>query len=344
MFPLDKELAYSGRVYRRWTILVPTMPLRAHWIEFLPDVLISLSVAQDALRLDMSKESARRDVPGTSYVGRRGFYVSRVCRIVRDTLGDCLVFNGNNIGYWGNQFAIQGGALVFKANPPIFFDPSRLRPGPYWFAGQMNNGEFILERMELTPEVGTDQRTSWSVSSSDASRLKNLRCALSGFPLIIDGRPVWRDYVEDAWDPKLLYRIGDVQGLDPTTFGGLLRAAANDGRHLERHALTFLAKTETGGMGVLLAEEGSASSAGLALDAGAALLSELGAGSAIVLGGKGDVQAVSSEEGALLVPLISSHDREDARPLDAVVIGQRPDPIDAPVLERPVASVVVVHR
>jgi hypothetical protein len=252
------------------------------------------------------------------------------------------VFNGNNIGYWPNQFAVQCSNLISKTVEPIFFDPRIDLTDDYVFLAQTAAGEYVvrhrkLVQLRIPPEAGYELRMLPLVNEPEWPS------AFSGYPVLLDGRRVWQDYISHAWDGKLLYNVGDVASLPQKEVRARLYAEmTSNPKALMRHAMTILGIDNDGQLTVATFEEGAPGANGVTIEQAGIILQDLGVSDAIVLGAKGDAQLATSYEGPLVTPLISSHDADSAR---QVVVGdndgERVVPRDT--RERPVPSIGVVY-
>lgn len=337
------SLAFEDALYTRWLLSGTKIPFVSHFVRFHPQSVLRMWVGadQEALDLDFEFQSPRRDIPGRAYVRRPGFFLSRLTRVLRDMLGSCVVMNGNNIGYWGNQFLIVNEKLVYKKTACLFYDPLDTLAGQYAFIVQLLDGTFVARWIDMEDSPESTQRIAIRPRNTD--QVHGVRAGISGYPLIRSGTIVWKDHVSQAWDPKLLYHIGDPSVLTSQVISGRLVVAHETGQPLQRHGLTFLALDACGNLYAYVVAEQEGFSRGINVDEASQILTQLGMRDAIVLGGKGDAQLVGGQEGVLIRPLMSAHDLDSARPIDYLdvdpsrLVGQeREDKL----LERPVPSFV----
>lgn len=337
---LTVEEAYHCGLYQRSEISGSGFPFHGQWFEFAARIRIFVGADQRALGLDFETESARPDVAGKAYRGRPGAYLSVLTRLFADTVGDCLSINGNNIGYWANQFIIRKGHLVYKTVTPMFFDDPNDISGSYPFVGQLVNSDIAFRRIKINADSPQQAHSKILLRVAKPTDIASIVAGISGYPLIERGRPVWSRYIDQAWDPKLVFYVGDLTDVRHRGIVRRLREAQSRGDQLQRHGLTFLGVNEAGRLCALVVAEGQSTSRGINLEEAADLLAQLGVTSCIVLGGKGDVQSISSLEGALIEPLLSPHDRDSAMPIHA--LGFRSSRSQAQILERPIPSWVVI--
>lgn len=335
---------HDDQLYTRWSLRGQNFPFLAQLLQFKPNHALKMwvGVDQDALELDFEKQSARPDVPDRIYVGRPGVYLSRLARILRDCNGPCIVANGNNIGYWGNQFAIINGRLLFKSVTPLFFDPLEDISGTYPFLVQLTDGTFDSRGIELESQAPNTQEARILLKPRRPDVIDSVVAGISGYPVIMDAKVVWHEHINEAWDPKLLYFIGDVSKLDRSTMLKRLKIAHAKGETLQRHGLTFLALDAGHRLHIMVVEEQESASRGISVLEAARIFVALEMNSCIVLGGKGDAQLVSTQEGALITPLTSSHDVDCSKPIDHLDIHRSKTERKEILLERPVPSFVIV--
>lgn len=330
---------FVAPLYERWLLRGTSFPFVAHFLRFAgaPAEAMWSYGSQDALDLDFSKEATRPDVPGKPYSGRPGVYLSKMTRAFRDVLGPCVAFNGNNLGHWGNQFLIINGRLSWKRVPALFCDNYVSPDGRYLFLCQDYSGTYSCDwlEVELAP---TARRQQPDLSDGTRTRVAPYRVGISGFPLTLRGASIWAEHITQAWDPKLVYHLNDLSHVPQAEIPARLEAAHRSGSQLQRHGLTFLALDRDGRLCVLAVEEHEGSR-GINLREAATLLIDTEMECSIVLGGKGDVQLVSSDEGVLIKPLISHHDRDSARRCDSLDRPLSPD-----YFERPLPCFIVVGQ
>lgn len=330
---------HVSSLYRRTRLEGVDFPFQAQYLQFSSKRKLRLvaGVDVDALSIDFRFETTRRDIPDLTYVSRPGVFLSRIARVYSEAQGTAVLFNGNNIGYWGNQFLIVGGVLKYKKTAPLFYDPTLNVSGTYSFITQSNSGEigFRWISVQHIPVAEKDKVALVSISPTN-----NYVSGVSGFPLIEMGHVVWDKHIEQAWDPKLLYHVGDLYRVRESTIIERLKHSHLHRKPLQRHSLTFLGVNLDGVLFVLTVEEIINRSRGISLAEASTLLLDLQTKDCIVLGGKGDAQLVSTEEGVLVYPLISSHDREVSKTIDHLDLESRYIP--GVVLERPVPSYVSI--
>jgi hypothetical protein len=158
--------------------------------------------------------------------------------------------------------------------------------------------------------------------------------AISGYPLILDSREVWQGAIEEAWDPKLVYYVGDLFGVGQGEIRVRVQQAHASKKELVRHGLTILGLNAANHPMVVVVEESPTESRGVSLGEAAQIMKSVGVHNAIVLGGKGDVQLVSTLEGVIACPFVATHDLDWARPVDNLNYKEYIVPRDA--RERPV--------
>jgi hypothetical protein len=282
--------------YTRHSIVSMDSPFLAQVIRLsASSVRMSLRVSHEVMDVDFHLESTRRDVPGI-YRPRPGYYLAHELRMLRDQGSKSVVFNGNNIGYWGNQFTIDGGALVYKERGgPILDDDhfSKDVSGKYTFL--CYSGRFDFKDLDV---AATDRQPSGTALELVASDSERPLIGLSGFPLIRSGQPVWTKYLQLAWDPRLIYPVGRLSHVDHADVLRLLTEKDPCAEKLERH-----------GAIVVMVVEASRRSRGGSIAEIAELLTKLGVEDAIALGAAGDAQLATTVEGFLIDPLVSAHDR-----------------------------------
>jgi hypothetical protein len=323
--------------YSRYLLEGCGFPFRAHCLTFdgAPRPRMLFAADPVTLELDFSTHTTRPDDElGRIYIGRPGFHLSSICALASQWLGPSCAMSGNNLGYWPNQFALIRGELVYKRARGLFCDPGKYLDGTYPFVAQQTDGSFGLLWLRLERQ---DDRVQIVDPCSD--QVAAVSAGVSGYPLLAGGESVWATALEHAWDPKLLYEVGHPATLPRAEVLRRLRDAHDRGAALERHGLTLLALTRDAAPLVCVVEEHADEARGVSVEEAATLMLDLGALDAIVLGGKGDAQLVTWEEGVIARPLISAHDRESARE----IMWANPV-LDRPPgwLERPVPTCVVL--
>ncbi len=229
-------IEYDGDLYLRHRLAGENLALSGHSIEFRSGVALRLwvCIAHDALALDFERESSRRDV-GQNYVGRPGFFLSQIARVFRDCIGSAVLCNANNIGYWANQFAVVRGALVYKKTTPLFYDPEVDISGSYPFICQTDDQNLEIRDLEvrMIHELDHTSRKYRLAMTREPDR-KSIDFGISGYPLLRDGEEVWPDALTHAWDPKLLYYVGDLAGVRRGEILRRMREARRAGYPLHR--------------------------------------------------------------------------------------------------------------
>jgi len=272
---------------------------------------MSVREDQDVMDLDFRQTVTRPDLVGAAYRERPGLFLTDVLRDLRSSGSPAILFNGNNVGWWGNQFVIRRKQLRFKPKGPIFDDGDLhthasgrhafFLPGPRGF----QIVEIELEGKKV--DVG-------DTGEMDLRALRPLpRCGLSGFPLIRNGQRVWEQNGEQAWDPGLLFDVGSLRKDGYGAISEFVRGMINVGMELVRHPMTVVGLDESGNV-VLMVVEKSARSRGLSVAEAARLLRRrFDVSDAIVLGAAGDSQLATTAEGFLTVPLVADHARRAAK-------------------------------
>lgn len=296
----------DGAFYTRHSLVGMDTPFRAQVIRLpTPNIRMSLRVSPDVMDVDFNSESTRRDVPGV-YRPRPGYYLSHEIRLLRNQGRKSVIFNGNNIGYWGNQFTIDGGTLVYKERGhPILDDCpfSTHASGEYTFF--CYSGRFDFRELGV---AAVDQGLSGTTLELVASDAERPHIGLSGFPLLRFGQPVWTKYLQLAWDPRLIYSVGKLSHVNRADVLRLLAERNPYAEELERHPITSIGLDGHGAI-VVMVVEASGRSRGATIAEIAELLSKLGVQDAIALGAAGDAQLATTVEGFLTEPLVSAHDR-----------------------------------
>jgi hypothetical protein len=306
--------------------------IRTHWYErcqvsheeqklvarvlVIPAARLTMSVREDqtVMDLDFRQTVTRPDLAaGAAYLQRPGLFLADVLGHLRSSRSPAILFNGNNVGWWGNQFVIRRKQLRFKPKGPIFDDGDLhthasgrhafFLPGPRGF--QIVD----IELQGTKVEIG-------DTGEMDLRALRPLpRCGLSGFPLIRNGQRVWEQNGEQAWDPGLLFDVGNLRKDGHGAISEFVRGMINLGMELVRHPMTVVGLDGAGNV-VLMVVEKSARSRGLSVAEAARLLRRrFDVRDAIVLGAAGDSQLATTAEGFLTVPLVADHARSAARPI-----------------------------
>jgi hypothetical protein len=250
-----------------------------------------------------------------------------------------VLFNGNNVGWWGNQFVIRRKQLRFKPKGPIFDDgdlPAHVSGLHAFFLPGASGFQIVdIKLCGTTREAG-------DTGEMELRALRDLpRCGLSGFPLIRHGRTVWEQHGEKAWDPGLLYDLGASRLDSHRVIKEFVRILINAGEQLVRHPMTVIGLDE-GGNVVLLVVEKSTRSRGITVAEAARLLRRrFNVRDAIVLGAAGDSQLATTAEGFLTVPFVADYARSAARriPDDLLCDELKGQPVHA----RPVPCYVLLR-
>lgn len=281
----------------------------------------SIEYDQRALDFDFRKKAVRPDI-GRATEPRPGIYLhERLSALDRQNRESILV-NGNNLGYWGNQYAISGPGLVWKRRGAIF-DDGRLdehasaQPHTFLcaqpvakFPRRVLADEFSMQEIKLAAARPIEDSGVW-IWPNPADKLP--RTAISGLPLLSQGKPVWRAHITDAWDPRLIFEGAAIVGLDRSHIAPefTARKLLTSGK-LARHAMTVVGLDRRGRLSIVVAER-SRRSKGITIEDAARFGMDFGLIDAIVLGAAGDAQLGSTAEGVLIDPLIESHVASSAR-------------------------------
>lgn len=301
--------------YDRYQVRDPRGPLVAQ-VLVIPQSRLELTVQADraALELDFRNCVTRPDLPGAEYRPRPGYYLSDVLRDLRGSDESAILVNGNNVGWWGNQFVIRGRRLVYKRKGPIFDDGllHEYARGAHAFFSSAGTNGFRIANLTLNCRTRKVD-DSWEIDLRPTGGLP--RVGLSGFPLIRNGRPEWRQSAELAWDPGLLFDLGPLREEDPPTIRAVVRSLLDAGEQPVRHSMTVIGLGVDGDV-VLLVAERSARSRGINLAEAADLLRRhFSVRDALVLGAAGDAQLATTAEGFLTAPLVAPYARAAARPI-----------------------------
>jgi Phosphodiester glycosidase len=280
-----------------------------------PSARLSMSVREDqaVMELDFRRTVTRPDLVGAAYRERPGYHLTDVLGELRSSESSAILFNGNNVGWWGNQFVIRRKQLRFKPKGPIFDDgdlPTHVSGLHAFLLPGSPSYQIVDIKLHGT------KRESGDTSEMDLRALRPLpRCGLSGFPLIRHGRPVWEQHGEKAWDPGLLFDLGASRMDGHGVISEFVRVLIKAGEQLVRHPMTVIGLDETNNV-VLLVVEKSHRSRGMNVAEAARLLRRrFAVRDAIVLGAAGDAQLATTLEGFLTVPLVAPYARDAARPI-----------------------------
>ena len=268
---------------------------------------------QDVIKLDFRHTVTRPDLAGAAYQQRPGQYLADVLRDLRQSESPAVLLNGNNVGWWGNQFVIRRKQLRFKPKGPIFDDgdvPDHVSGLHAFFLPGPSGFQIVdIKLLGTTKEAG-------DTSEMDLRAIRELpRCGLSGFPLIRHGKTVWETNGEKAWDPGLLFDLGASRLDSHRVIREFVRTLIDAGERLVRHPMTVIGLDGDGNV-VLLVVEKSTRSRGITVAEAARLLRRrFHVRDAIVLGAAGDSQLATTAEGFLTVPLVADYARSAARPI-----------------------------
>jgi len=300
---------------------------------------LNVEVHPDVLSFDFRVNSTRRDIPDRNYVPRPGFFVSKKLRFLKDNQRCALVANGNNVGYWGNQFAVIKHNWVFKTTSPIFCDANEDVSEPYRFLLQDPDGTFHVEDVYVSTAAPVDEKSMAGFEFKRSSSSRAPAVGVSGFPLICSGTSVWRSYLHHAWDPRLIYEVGPIVNASRAQILCRLVDAEFKGLPLLRHAVTVIGLDAEQHL-ILVVVEASPRSQGASIDEITYLLLQLGVEDAIVTGAAGDSQLASTDEGLIVWPLVSAHDKEASRLVEESEIATM---VPSGVKERPVPGVLIIE-
>lgn len=300
---------------------------------------MDVDVDVDALCVDFRYESTRADVPGR-YRRRPGIHLAdRLDELVAVGAGAVLV-NGNNVGWWANQFVIRGNALLHKERGPIFDDGDLAQhiSGRHrffcWSGGRFNVKEILLEAM-LLGDLDT------VVAAIGEGWTARPDAALSGIPVLLDGEPVWQDNMRHAWDPRLVFEVGRLVGVTRRDTLRMIRQHRAAGTPLARHPMTAIG-VDRDGCAIVAVVEQSKRSRGISLAGMTALLERFAVRDAVVLGAAGDTQLATTAEGFLVAPLVAPYARAASRRVPTR--WRHGDLGSAPVYARPVPSTVIFTK
>jgi hypothetical protein len=306
----------------------------------IPRDRLSMSVREDqtVMDLDFRHTVTRPDLVGAAYRERPGLYLTDVLCGLRSTTSPAILFNGNNVGWWGNQFVIRRKQLRFKSKGPIFDDgdlPTHAS-GRHAFFLPASRGFQIVDIELEGKKVSVDD-----TGEMDLRALRDLpRCGLSGFPLIRNGERAWQKNGEKAWDPGLLFQLGGLRGDGYRAISELVRELLDAGEQLVRHPMTVIGLNQDDNV-VLLVVEKSWRSRGLNVAEAARLLRRhFAVRDAIVLGAAGDAQLATTTEGFLTVPLVAPYAHDVARPIPDDMLSSG---LGGAVFARPVPCYVVLR-
>jgi hypothetical protein len=300
---------------------------------------MSVREDQNVIDLDFRHTVTRPDLPGAPYQQRPGRYLAGMLRDLRESATPAVLLNGNNVGWWGNQFVIRRRQLRFKPKGPIFDDGdlSAHVSGLHAFFLPGPSGFRIVD-IQL---YGSTRETGDS-TEMDLRALRDLpRCGLSGFPLIRHGRTVWEHHAEKAWDPGLLFDLGASRMDSYRVISEFVRVLINAGERLVRHPMTVIGLDSEGRVVVLVVEKSHRSRGITVAEAARLLRRRFDVRDAIVLGAAGDSQLATTAEGFLTVPLVADYARSAARTIpDDLLCDELKG---RPILARPVPCYVLLR-
>jgi hypothetical protein len=306
----------------------------------IPGDRLGMTVREDqtVMDLDFRHIVTRPDLVGAAYRDRPGHYLTDVLGKLRSSSAPAILFNGNNVGWWGNQFVIRRKQLRFKPKGPIFDDgdlPTHASGRHAFFLPNSRGFQIVDIELEGT-KVTTDD-----TGEMDLRALRPLpRCGLSGFPLIRNGERVWQQNGEKAWDPGLLFKLGGLRKDGYSAISELVRGLLDAGAELVRHPMTVIGLDQDDNV-VLMVVEKSWRSRGLNVAEAARLLRRhFGVRDAIVLGAAGDAQLATTTEGFLTVPLVAPYAHDVARPIPDHMLSSG---LGGAVSARPVPCYVVLR-
>lgn len=296
----------------------------------------------DTLGVDFRVEVTRSDLGVRQTRERPGIHLSSVLPKLLNDGGPAILFNGNNLGWWGNQFVIRDRELVYKRQGPLFDDgvPALHVEGQYAFFVPTGSG-FEIRRFKLST---TPSRTrSGEIELNADEPLPEF--GLSGFPLVHDGEAVWQSSASHAWDPRLLFDVPIRRRAGRWQIRKEIQVQREAGAPLVRHAMTVLGVDLWGGVVVLVVEksdETSKRSAGMTVaEAADLLIRRFLVTDAIVLGAAGDAQLATTDEGFLIAPLVEKHVQTVAKKLPEELLGRNLEALQP--CARPVPCYVVLR-
>lgn len=329
-----------SRLYSRQALHGENRPLLAQVLKLSPlRYSLRVEVHPRVLAVNFARECTRRDVEGT-YIGRPGYYLSDQVEALKKVETPAIVTNGNNVGYWGNQFLVKHDVLTYKKNTPVFQYPDADDlSGCYTFLVQTSSGALQFDDIyiDATTSKGENPVAHFEVKPGASSAEPAV--GLSGYPLLRNRNPVWHSNIHQVWDPRLLYDTGGTRGLRRAEVLRRLKKAERNAAPMLRHAMTIVGLDDHARL-VLLVAEKSPRSEGVSVLEAASLATQLGVADAIVIGAAGDAQLGSTDEGILVWPLVSNHDREVSQQVKREVLAPRVVPVG--VRERPVPSMLTI--
>jgi Phosphodiester glycosidase len=288
----------------------------------------------DALDVNFSSHQVTNPHDADTYRDRPGFYLHEKLAELADKGISAIILNGNNIGYWGNQYVIEDKQFKYKQRGPLFDDGKLLAHanGDHAFFVE-TNGTFRIKSLAL---AGTQRAEGATLENLRVVTPRLPRFGLSGFPLLRDGKPVWRKHGALAWDPGLLFDLGRIEGYTTIELRNMVEELLDSGAKLARHPMTVVG-IDAFGQVVLLVVERSRFSGGMTVEEAAVLLRRrFQVQDAIVLGA---AQLATTEEGFLTEPLIAEHAIPTARRIPDELLA--PDLKGRDIYARPVPCYVV---
>lgn len=335
------EVGFDGEFYRRYLINDPGRLFAQVLVVPGAGVQMRVKASRMALDVDFRTESTRPDVPGRQRP-RPGFRLVDKLNEAHSKQTPRILFNGNNVGYWGNQFVVEVGRLRFKPKGPIFDDKKLVEhvAGRFSFLC-WSPGAFTVRSISLRSfSGGAADESGIDVLPADGSPALPI-WAVSGFPLVKSGRQVWQHNLCEAWDPRLLFDVGRLVATSHDQVVEDIRSRHAAGHAQVPHSLTA-AGVDRHGNAIIMVVEQSDRSRGLTIAEAAAQMKQLGAVNAIALGAAGDAQLATTDEGFLIAPLVDEHVRPYSQPVPECYRGA--DLPDRPVAARPVPCIVSIER
>lgn len=327
-------------LYDRYRVNDPQVPLVAQ-VLVVPSGRLRMSVreAQDAIDLDFRHTVTRPDLPGRRYQTRPGHHLTDILDDLTEQRCPAILFNGNNVGWWGNQFVIRRKQLRFKPKGPIFDDGNMhtYATGHHAFFSPGPSGFRIVDI-----ELEGSRRDINDTGELDLRALKPLpRCGLSGFPLIRNGKAAWKKHGDHAWDPSLLFNLGASLKDGPVLIREFVSALIEAREELARHPMTVIGIDKSGDIVLLVVEKSDRSRGMTVAEADRLLRRRFAVQDAIVLGAAGDAQLATTAEGFLTVPFVASYAKAAARRIPDTMLN--PELAGRAAYARPVPCYVILH-
>jgi hypothetical protein len=329
-----------SRLYSRLTIHGDNRSLVAQALKLnLRRYNLQVEAHPRVLAINFAHESTRRDVTGR-YIGRPGYYLSSHLETLKTAELPAIATNGNNVGYWGNQFILRDDVLTYKKHTPVFQYPDADDlSDSYTFLLQTSSGELKFDDVYIDAMTSRHENAVAHFEVKPRQGAVELAVGLSGYPLLRNKKPVWHSNVHQVWDPRLLYDTGSTRGLRRAEVLRRLKKAERNGAPMLRHAMTIIGLDDHRRVVVLVAEK-SPRSDGISIEEAATLATKLGVEDAIVIGAAGDAQLGSTDEGILIWPLVSNYDREVSQQIKRKLVAAKAIPVGA--RERPVPSLLTI--